>query len=221
MSNGQADKALYSQLAGNPQGLYMVSGATAGVIGLLPGMPLIPFALMAAGAIGLGLTANRKSNEAEAAITAKTVQAGAETEAAEPPIGETLALDELKIELGYGLLPLINDVEGRKLTDQIRALRRSLAEEMGFVTPSVRIIDNMRLGSNDYTIRVKEMEAGNGAGEAESICWSWTRTACRSTCPATMSRNRPLVCPRPGLTRICARKPPSAAIRLSIRQQFW
>ena len=158
---GQADEALYKQLAGNPQGLYMVA-ATAGVIGLLPGMPFIPFALMAAGAVGLGLTANRKSNEAEAEITAQTVQASAETEAAEPPIGETLALDELKIELGYGLLPLINDVEGRKLTDQIRALRRTMAEETGFVTPSVRIIDNMRLGSNDYTIRVKEMQAGAG-----------------------------------------------------------
>jgi len=158
---GKADKALFTQLAGNPQGLYMVA-ATAGVIGLLPGMPFIPFALMSAGAIGLGLTANRKSNEAEAEVAAKTVQASAETEGAEPPIGDTLALDELKIELGYGLLPLINDVEGRKLTDQIRALRRTMAEETGFVTPSVRIIDNMRLGSNDYTIRVKEMEAGKG-----------------------------------------------------------
>jgi flagellar biosynthesis protein FlhA len=158
---GQADEALYKQLAGNPQGLYMVA-ATAGVIGLLPGMPFIPFAMMAAGAIGLGLSANRKSNRAAAEVTAKTVQASAETEAAETPIGETLAIDELKIELGYGLLPLINDIEGRKLTDQIRALRRTMAEETGFVTPSVRIIDNMRLGSNDYIIRVKEMEAGKG-----------------------------------------------------------
>ncbi|WP_109259635.1 flagellar biosynthesis protein FlhA [Hyphobacterium indicum] len=158
---GEADKALYTQLAGNPQGLYMVA-ATAGVIGLLPGMPFIPFALMAAGAVGLALTAKRKSDSAKAEVVAKSAQENAASEAAEPPIGETLALDELKIELGYGLLPLINDVEGRKLTDQIRALRRSMAEETGFVTPSVRIIDNMRLGSNDYTIRVKEMEAGKG-----------------------------------------------------------
>ena len=158
---GEADKALYTQLAGNPQGLYMVA-ATAGIIGLLPGMPLIPFGLMAAGSIGLALTAKRKSDNAEAEVIARSAQENAVTDSAEPPIGEALALDELKIELGYGLLPLINDVEGRKLTDQIRALRRSMAEETGFVTPSVRIIDNMRLGSNDYTIRVKEMEAGKG-----------------------------------------------------------
>ncbi|WP_420433884.1 flagellar biosynthesis protein FlhA [Hyphobacterium sp.] len=158
---GEADKALYSQLAGNPQGLYMVA-ATAGVIGLLPGMPLIPFALMSAGAVGLALTARQKAEDVETEKAAKIAEDSAEAESAEPPIGETLALDELKIELGYGLLPLINDVEGRKLTDQIRALRRTMAEETGFVTPSVRIIDNMRLGSNDYAIRVKEMKAGDG-----------------------------------------------------------
>lgn len=158
---GEADKALYGQLAGNPQGLYMVA-ATAAVIGLLPGMPLAPFALMALTAGGLGFIASRRTATAQAEETAKVEQAAAETESAEPPIGETLAMDELKIELGYGLLPLINDVEGRKLTDQIRALRRTMAEETGFVTPSVRIIDNMRLGSNDYVIRVKEMNAGEG-----------------------------------------------------------
>ncbi|WP_421790646.1 flagellar biosynthesis protein FlhA [Hyphobacterium sp.] len=158
---GEADKALYGQLAGNPQGLYMVA-ATAGVIGLLPGMPIAPFALMALTAGGLGFVASRRTANEVAEETARVEQETAETENAEPPIGETLAMDELKIELGYGLLPLINDVEGRKLTDQIRALRRTMAEETGFVTPSVRIIDNMRLGSNDYVIRVKEMKAGDG-----------------------------------------------------------
>ncbi len=71
-------------------------------------------------------------------------------------------MDHLKVELGYGLLPLINDTKGYRVTDQIKALRRQLAAEMGFVMPSVRIIDNMQLGSNDYVIRVKEIQAGKG-----------------------------------------------------------
>jgi flagellar biosynthesis protein FlhA len=71
-------------------------------------------------------------------------------------------MDYLKVELGYGLLPLINDTKGHRLTDQIKALRRQIASEMGFVMPSVRIIDNMQLGSNDYVIRVKELQAGKG-----------------------------------------------------------
>jgi flagellar biosynthesis protein FlhA len=80
----------------------------------------------------------------------------------EEPIAAALAIDDVKIELGYGLLGLINDLEGRRLTDQIRALRRTLAQEFGFVMPPVRILDNMRLSSQGYAIRVKEMEAGAG-----------------------------------------------------------
>ena len=86
----------------------------------------------------------------------------AEGEAPEEPIQQTLAMDELKIELGYGLLPLINEVEGRRLTDQIKALRRQLAQDMGFVTPSVRILDNLQLEANAYVLKVKEIVAGDG-----------------------------------------------------------
>jgi len=57
---------------------------------------------------------------------------------------------------------LINDLEGRRLTDQIRALRRTLATEYGFVMPPVRIMDNMRLPTQGYAIRIKEMESGAG-----------------------------------------------------------
>jgi flagellar biosynthesis protein FlhA len=82
--------------------------------------------------------------------------------AQDEPIAQTLAIDEIKIELGYGLLGLINDLEGRRLTDQIKALRKTLAADFGFVMPSVRILDNMRLASQGYCIRIKEMEAGAG-----------------------------------------------------------
>ena len=68
----------------------------------------------------------------------------------------------MKIELGYGLLPLINDLEGRRLTDQIKALRRTLAADFGFVMPPVRILDNMRLPTQGYSLRIKEMDAGSG-----------------------------------------------------------
>ena len=70
----------------------------------------------------------------------------------------------MKIELGYGLLGLINDLDGRKLTDQIKALRRTLAADYGFVMPSVRILDNMRLPNQGYRIVIKEMEGGQGRG---------------------------------------------------------
>jgi len=73
-----------------------------------------------------------------------------------------LAIDELKIELGYGLLGLVNEIQGKRVTDQIKALRRQLAQDLGFIMPSVRILDNMALANNGYSIRVKEMDAGMG-----------------------------------------------------------
>ena len=63
---------------------------------------------------------------------------------------------------GLASLPLINDVQGHRITDQIKALRRQLATEMGFVMPSVRILDNMQLDANTYVIKIKEVEAGSG-----------------------------------------------------------
>ena len=158
--DGSADKALVAQLAMNPISLGMVS-ASAGVIALIPGMPIIPFAALAAGA---GFLAWRRSQEAllPPPVDIVPVDAAAAAQDQEEPISQALAIDEIKIELGYGLLPLINDLEGRRLTDQIKALRRTLAQDFGFVMPAVRILDNMRLPSQGYMIRIKEMEGGGG-----------------------------------------------------------
>ena len=157
---GSADKALATQLAMNPVGLGMVS-ASAGVMALIPGMPIIPFAAVA---VGSGLLAYKRIQDAKApkALDPADLEAAAPAEAEEEPISASLAIDDVKIELGYGLLTLINDLDGRKLTDQIRALRKTLASEYGFVMPPVRILDNMRLANQGYAIRIKEMEAGAG-----------------------------------------------------------
>lgn len=136
-------------------------------------MPFIPFAMMSAGAGALAWMnrdiQERKAAEKEAERIAAEAPQEEEVAPEDAPIEDSLTIDELKIELGYGLLPLINDVDGRKLTDQIKALRRSLAEEMGFVTPAVRIIDNMQLGNQEYSIRVKELEAGKGDLELNKL----------------------------------------------------
>ncbi|MGV3580126.1 flagellar biosynthesis protein FlhA [Brevundimonas sp.] len=160
---GSADKALVQQLATNPVSLGMVAAA-AGLLALIPGMPIIPFAALAAGA---GFMAWRQGRARLKPQPTEAEKAAAEAAAkpkddAEEPIGTALTIDEVKIELGYSLLTLINDLEGRRLTDQVRALRRALAQEFGFVMPSVRILDNMRLPTQGYAIRIKEMEAGTG-----------------------------------------------------------
>jgi flagellar biosynthesis protein FlhA len=157
---GTADKALVSQLATNPVSLGVVSGA-AGLIGLIPGMPLLPFAALALGAGFMAWRLGRARLRPQP-TEAELAQAAAPQPEVEEPIASALNIDEVKIELGYSLLALINDLEGRRLTDQIKALRRSLAQEYGFVMPQVRILDNMRLPTQGYAIRIKEMESGQG-----------------------------------------------------------
>ena len=158
---GSAEKALIRQLSGYPQALGMSSFVMA-LIAFLPGIPTLIFLGLAGGAGALAYVTSQR-REQQAAAEADAIQTADKAKSqADEPISTALAMDYLKVELGYGLLPLINDTKGYRLTDQIKALRRQLATEMGFVMPAVRIIDNMQLASNDYVIRVKEVQAGKG-----------------------------------------------------------
>jgi flagellar biosynthesis protein FlhA len=165
---GAADKALLKQLSGYPTALGMSSGVMI-LISLLPGIPMIPFMLLGGGA-GYMAYAIQKRTKAEAAakaqeakVAAATGPGGAAAAPAEEPISTALKIDDLKIELGYALLPLVNAPDGSdRLTEQIKALRRSLASEMGFVMPAVRILDNVQLDANSYIIKLKEVDGGSG-----------------------------------------------------------
>jgi flagellar biosynthesis protein FlhA len=163
--SGAADKAMMKQFSGYPQALGMSSGVMF-VLALLPGIPTIPFMLLSIGAGGLALmarTRNSQNKAEEARVAAAPAAAAAAAAAEDEPISSALKIDDLKIELGYALLPLVNGPDGNdRLTDQIKALRRSLAIEMGFVMPSVRILDNVQLEANTYIIKIKEVDAGTG-----------------------------------------------------------
>lgn len=166
--DGAADKILFKQFTHYPQVMGMSAGVLV-IMALLPGTPMLPFLSLAGGCAFLGFTLNKqKKTAATKAAEAEAAQV-AEKAPKEEPISQTLSMDHLRLELGYGLLPLINDSKGYRLTDQIKALRRQLASDMGFVMPSVRILDNMQLGSDAYMIRVKEMEAGSGTLKLESL----------------------------------------------------
>ena len=161
---GAADKALVDQLSGYPKALGMSSFVMV-VLAMLPGIPPVPFLGLAAGAGWLAWRASQKAREAVIEARAKEVMQKAAKDAApaEEPVTRALRIDDLRIELGYALLGLIEDGEGAdRLTEQIKALRRALAGELGFIMPSVRLLDNMQLGANDSVIKVKEVESGRG-----------------------------------------------------------
>ena len=163
---GSADAALFNQFSAYPRALAMSSGLML-VLGLVPAIPAGPFVTLAAITGGLAYMSYRKQQDVE------EVQAQAEAAAAAPgapgspvpaeePISKALAMDTIRLELGYGLLPLVQGEGGNKLTDQIKGLRRQLAEDMGYVLPAVRIQDNLQLEANAYVVRIKEIESGRG-----------------------------------------------------------
>jgi flagellar biosynthesis protein FlhA len=157
---GSTDKALFGQLGGYPRALG-VSASLMGGLALLPGVPMVPFVALASLAGGAAYMLTRRqeraSIEEEAAVAAEAAEVPTEE-----PISSALHIDQIRLELGYGLLTLINQDQEQRLTDQIKALRRQIAGEMGFVMPSVRIQDNMQLPANTYVVRVKDIESGRG-----------------------------------------------------------
>ena len=158
------DKVLFEQVANYPKALGM-SAFMAVALGMLPGTPALPFMLLGSltGITAYYLDKQQKIAQQRAAeVLEQEQKQGAIAKAADEPIANALRIDLIRLEIGYGLLPLINEETNRKLTDQIKALRRALASELGFVMPSIRIQDNMQLEANEYNIYIKEVRAGKG-----------------------------------------------------------
>jgi flagellar biosynthesis protein FlhA len=162
----RTETALLRQMAGHPKAMAM-SSALLLLLALVPGVPAIPFLILSAltGAVAYAIN-RRRTAEATTAEHAEIAAAAP----AEEPVASALRLDDLRLELGYGLLPLVSGGgDGPKLTEQIRALRRQLALEFGFVMPSVRIQDNMQLPAESYVLYVKEIEAARGEIRADKL----------------------------------------------------
>lgn len=160
---GSADKAVFGQLSNYPHAMAMSSGLML-VLASIPGIPASPFLTLSVICGGLTWVIYRSRHEAEVKGEAKQAEetAAAEAKPSEEPISEALHIDALRLELGYGLLPLINYTKGHRLTEQIKGLRRQLAKEMGFIMSPVRIQDNMQLPANTYIVKVKDIDCGSG-----------------------------------------------------------
>jgi len=162
---GTADKALMGQFARHPKAMAITAVLMMG-LGLTPGIPIGPFGFLAIAFGALAYFAWQKTEQEEELLQLEASQPDAQgaeqAQPAEEPISKALAMDTIRLELGYGLLPLVQGEGNTKITDQIKGLRRQLAEEMGYVLPAVRIQDNLQLPANTYMVRIKEIEAGRG-----------------------------------------------------------
>jgi flagellar biosynthesis protein FlhA len=163
---------LGKQLFSKSKTLWIAGGIMLS-LALIPGLPKFPFFLASA---VCGLMAWRLDNpKADAEATAAAAAAGAPGSAgAAKAAGQEspdslIKLDELSLEVGYALVPLVDEKKGGQLLQRIRALRRHLATELGFVVPSVHITDNIRLKPREYVISLRGVEIGRWEMHGDSL----------------------------------------------------
>lgn len=156
-SNLGAD--IVGQLFAQPKVLYLTS-ATLLVLGVVPGLPTAPFAVLSA----LGFFLARSRSRGQAALAAAETAAMAEVAPATRAenVVSLLAVDPLEIELGFGLIALADSEQGSELSERINMIRRQFAIDLGFVVPVIRIRDNIQLRPNTYLIKVKGVPVGQG-----------------------------------------------------------
>jgi len=149
---------LGQQLTRYPRALY-VGGAMLALLGLVPGMPTLPFLAVAGFAAFLGYQAQLGFQRvADEAVAEEAREAAAAEESAEPRTEDYLVVDPLKIELGYGLIAMADASQGGDLLGRIQVLRQQIASKHGFIVPVIRIVDNMRLRPNEYRVLLREAE---------------------------------------------------------------
>jgi flagellar biosynthesis protein FlhA len=166
---GKAGAALGDQLGRFPKAFGMTSGLLF-LFALVPGLPFAPFALLGAVCGWVAWYASKVNLQKSILREAEEARAAAPAVVTEEPVSQTLAIDPVRIEIGYGLLPLVNDDGSEpRLDDQVRALRRQMAIDYGFVLPPVRILDNMALAANEYIIYVRETQVGKGEARLDRL----------------------------------------------------
>lgn len=156
-SAGLLGTEIRQQLFARPSTLYVAGGVCAALC-LIPGLPGLVFLIVAA---GLFWGARRIGKDA--AISPAVVEGVAQKKTEQSPSAELagmLRLDDLTLEIGFQLIPLVDEKQGGTLLNRVRALRRHLSSEMGFLIPPVHISDNLRLRPREYVISLKGIEVG-------------------------------------------------------------
>ncbi|MGP1357627.1 flagellar biosynthesis protein FlhA [Roseicyclus sp.] len=159
-TEGATNEAVLAQLGGYPKALYMAA-ALLMAIGLLPGFPMPIFGFLAALLAGLGY-AMQRTNAADRTAEAARAKAADDAEAdADDNISQTMKLDEIRLDVGSALVPLVNRPDAA-LPGKVKSLRKLFARDYGFVLPAVRITDDASLPANAYAILVHGVEVARG-----------------------------------------------------------
>ena len=148
-----------AQLTNNPRTLAMGAGIMS-LMGIIPGLPALPFLTIG---IGLGYGAyrvNERHKLAAAATATKTAEQKSKSE--EESVDRLLQMDTLELEVGYGLISIVDPDQNGELLNRINLIRRQFALDMGVIIPSLRIRDNLQLSPGEYHLILKSVTIGTG-----------------------------------------------------------
>ncbi len=146
------------QLFGKRRPLWLAGGAVA-ALALIPGLPKLSFILVAALMIALARVAKEEVLPEKELVAGKpATKADGQPAAALDPMESALKLDDLTLEVGFGLVPLADAKQGGQLLTKVRALRKHMARQLGFLVPPIHITDNLSLRENEYVISLRGIE---------------------------------------------------------------
>lgn len=152
------------QLTYHSRALKLVSGILV-IFGIIPGMPTIPFLTLSALLYGISLAGRDiHKNATDEAATKKAEKEAPSLDSPEE-VQSLLPLDQLELEVGYGLIPLVDEDQNGNLLSRIRSIRRQFALDMGVIVPSMHLRDNLQLKPGEYRVLVK----GNAVASAEIL----------------------------------------------------
>jgi len=156
---------LTGQLFSNPQVLFLTAGIV-GLLGMIPGMPNLAFLLIAGGLVWLGRGLLQRKPKQQAAQEAAAAQAAniaaSSAETAEATWDDVAMVDPLGMQVGYRLIPLVDQSQQGELLGRIKSIRKKIAQDIGFLVPVVHIRDNLEIKPNTYVITLKDVEIGRG-----------------------------------------------------------
>lgn len=152
---------LSGQLLSNPKVLTIAAGVIIS-LGLVPGLPTLPFLLLGGSLTALAYTLNKLQKEIDIIEADKAELEEVEEIKKPESVYSLLQVDSLELELGYALIPLVDNQQGGDLLDRVVMIRRQCALELGVVIPPIRIRDNMQLAPNNYVLKVKGVPLAKG-----------------------------------------------------------
>lgn len=160
-SESNLGQDITNQLLTNPRVFY-IAGAVLVLLGIVPGLPAIPFWILGLLAIAVAYTLQNTVNSAKESELIKQEEQEIEDVRKPENVIALLQVDPMELEIGYSLIPLVDVSQGGDLLDRIVMIRRQCALELGIVVPTIRIRDNIQLRPNVYVIKLKGIEIAKG-----------------------------------------------------------